>query len=256
MRKIDQITTENFDQSFDIVDILTGSVFYPASGTDGYAIECLSNKSNSFVHVDYSFQREVVEKAMAYDFQKLGYKTIGLKFIAKDKLTPDGFRPSSFVLNEYEKNRLEKNFISEKFYAKDFSPFALWAVYELDASLTGSTEGKVERFSLLHIGEEACATFDAIYLKKKINPLGVVILYAGEGYGDNWTLFTDPAFRFYQSLELNYQQNGALMPQYLLTHHSANILWQNYYYKDRYCFIDSSDSRPTDIRLDLFERKE
>ena len=53
-----------------------------------------------------------------------------------------------------------------------------WLSSELDSFLgtpskkgkTGKTEGKASRFSLLHIGGEACATFEAIYLSNKINP--------------------------------------------------------------------------------------
>ena len=43
MKNIDKITQENFNESFNIEDILTDSVFYPASGIDGKDIECLSN---------------------------------------------------------------------------------------------------------------------------------------------------------------------------------------------------------------------
>jgi hypothetical protein len=233
MQTINQITLENFDSSFDLLDILNGSVFYPAAGIDAGDTEWLSSKSNSFVHVDYSISRKDVEQAMKADFQKVGYRIIGLKSITREELTPHGFRPGNFQLNEHERERLQMPFISENFYCPNFTPFALWAIYELDETRTAKTAGKIERFSLLHIRGEACATFEALYLSNKINPHCVAIISPGEGYGDNWTLFTDPDFRLYQSLRLNHQQNNAPMPQYLLTtsftDEGKGVKWPNYH---------------------------
>ncbi|MBA7580284.1 hypothetical protein ES708_22175 [subsurface metagenome] len=110
---------------------------------------------------------------------------------------------------------------------RNFSPFALWAVYELD---TQNPSGKINRFSILHIGGEACATFDAIYIGNKINPLAVVILNPGEGYGDNWTIFRDPAYQFYKLIEYNVQNNNQNFPRYLFTniYLANNCFWPNY----------------------------
>ena len=68
MKNIDKITKENFNESFNIADILSDSVFYPAAGIDARDIECLSNLSNSFVHVDYSNQKEVIELSKQFCF--------------------------------------------------------------------------------------------------------------------------------------------------------------------------------------------
>ena len=45
--KIDKITIDNFQESFNLLDILTDSVFYPASGIDAidieqFSLECFS----------------------------------------------------------------------------------------------------------------------------------------------------------------------------------------------------------------------
>jgi len=235
MQTINQITPENFDRSFNLLDILNGSVFYPAAGIDACDIECLANKLNSFVHVDYSVPREVVEQAMEADFQHVGYRKIGLKSITKEELTPQGFKRRNFQLNDHERERLQKQFKSDRFYCRNFTPFALWAVYELDETRTGRTTGKIKRFSLLHIGAEACATFEALYLNNKTNPHCVAIISPAEGFGDNWTKFTDADFRLYQSLKLNYEQNNAPMPQYLLTSsfRDEGVMWRNYHYTER-----------------------
>lgn len=215
MKTINLITRENFNTSFDIADILENSVYYPASGQDATPIKIFANKYNSFINVDYSVSYEEVKNALESNFLPVGYKLIGRKNISKEELTPNGFAPLNIHYNEHEKKRLKKNHIKKLHNNRIF--FAIWAVYELDPNSTNKTEGKSERFSLLHIGGEGCATFYALYIKNKINPKAIVIIKPGEVYGDNWTLFTTPKFRFYQSLRKNQVEYGAKMPQYLLT---------------------------------------
>jgi hypothetical protein len=214
MMDLNKITAENFDSSFSIADILSESVYYPASGDDSSDIKCLVNYYNSFVHVDYSFSRNDIEEWMMNGLtESFGpdSKLIGMKFINKNELTPNGFRSAGIEFNQHEKERLEMDFIRDLFYCRNFRPFALWAVYEI------STENGSTRFSLLHIGGEACATLEALYLTNKINPAAVAIIHPAEGFGDNWTLFRDPGFRFYKIMEKNALDNGASMPRYVLT---------------------------------------
>lgn len=241
MKVINEITKENFQSMFNLKDILRESVFYPASGIDGSDIECLSNQYCSFIHVDYSTPSDVIETGMRHHFVGVGYDLIGLKYVTMDELTPNGFRPRNFVINEHENARLKMDFIKDRFYHKNFTPFAIWAVYELNPSKTGKTEGKANRFSLLHIGGEACATFEAIYLNNKINPKCIAIISPGEGYGDNWTIFRDPDYRLYQILHFNATNNNANMPSQLLTNMMIsdidNCFWPNYIYQSR-CFAN------------------
>lgn len=238
MKSINEITKDNFQSMFNIKDIVEDSVYYPASGIDASDIECLSQKYCSFVHVDYSTPRDVVEPGMKNHFESVGYDLIGIKYVSKEELTPNGFRPFNFSLNEHEKQRLQHDFIRDRFDCRNFNPFALWAVYELNPSKTG---GKAKRFSLLHIGGEACATFEAIYINNKINPSAVAVISPGEGYGDNWTIFRDPNFRFYQNLQFNVENNGAEMPSVLLTNMSLSdneeCFWPGYVFQNA-CFAN------------------
>lgn len=240
MREINNINKDNFHSMFNLQDILEDSVFYPAAGIDGTAIKCLSSKYRSFIHVDYSTPMAVVEQAMRYQFSGVGYDLIGIKHVSKKELTPNGFTPSNFVFNTHELNRLQYHFISDLFHSRNFIPFTLWAVYELNPSNTGSTNGKVNRFSLLHVGGEACATFEALYINNRINPCGVAIISPGEGYGDNWTIFRDPAFRLYKNFELNTSTNNVMMPTVLLTNMLDNendCFWPAYHYQSR-CYSE------------------
>lgn len=229
MKWIDKIKEQNFNESFDIKNILIDSVYYPASGIDGRAIRGLSNYSNSFIHVDYSEKKETVENALRSDFIKVGYRLMGLKHISRYELTPKNIITHDFHLMESEQERI--NFLKNSI--QNLTPFALWAVYELDSSLTHKTSNKVKRFSLLHIGGEACATFDALYVSNKMNPLAIAILNPGEGYGDNWTSFRETDYRFYKLIKYNVHNNDTNFPKYLLTNMcgESDCFWPDYNHK-------------------------
>ncbi len=235
MNWLEKITPENFDKSFDIKQVLTQSAFYPASGTDGSHIPIFTKMGIlSFVNVDYSIPKEKVEEAMKQDFIGVGYTLIGLKHIHKEEITPDGFSPkASIPFNAHEKHRMASlTFVKERMLANNFTPFAIWGVYELNHEKTKQTHNKAKRFSLLHIGGEACATYDATYLNNCIKPEGIAIIRPSEGYGDNWTLFTNPEFRLHKMLMMNCSKTENNMPRYLLTGNTMTqgSFWPNYNY--------------------------
>lgn len=234
MNWINTITPENFEKSFNLNEILKNSTFYPASGIDATNIEGLSEYNNSFVHVDYSIPENEVKRALTEDFRAVGYKLIGLRYIPESELTPNGFKPNNLPLKDSEKERM--NYMTN---AKNtHNPFCYWAIYEIDETLTGSTVGKIKKFSLLHIGGEACATFDALYVSNDINPRAVAILNPGEGYGDNWTIFRDPEYRFFKLMQLNSEKNSISLPEYLFTNMTSgeNCFWPNYNLIDKKMF--------------------
>ena len=71
--------------------------------------------------------------------------------MAETDLTPNGFTPNKFPFKDSEKDRM--NILTKAKNHINLSVF--WAIYEIDETLTGRTIGKIERFSLLHIGGEA-----------------------------------------------------------------------------------------------------
>ena len=231
MSYIDQITKENFKSKFNIIEILNQSVYYPASGIDASDIECLGNKFKSFIHVDYSCKKEDVFEAMSKHFMPVGFELIGIKEVLQSELTPNGFQLNKIIFNEHEKARLKENSIKKNFYSLNFKPFAYWAVYQLNSNHTNNLTDKTSQFSLLHIGGEGCATFEALYINNKINPSCVVIINPSEGYGDNWTLFTNPNFRFYKSISSNSIKNKIQLPSIILTNMNCigdNFFWPKY----------------------------
>ena len=115
MKTINEITNQNFQSMFNLKDILDESVYYPAAGIDASDIECLSSHYNSFIHVDYSTPRDVVEPGMRSHFESVGYDLIGIKHVSKEELNPMGFITNKFALNDHESQRLEENFIRDRF---------------------------------------------------------------------------------------------------------------------------------------------
>ena len=216
MKKLNQITTENFNQSFDLQDILTDSVFYPASGTDGLAVKCLGHKCNSFIHVDYSTSREEFVQDLHSGFQKVGYELVGWKEINQHELNPTAYAPQ-IIPSEHEARRLKMDFIAERATGKAIRPFAIWAVFELRNPNAGLNNGpKINKFSLLHIGGEGAATFEILYGQHRINPKAVALINPSEGFGDNWTRFTDPRARLFQAIRRNVKLYQAEMPKYFI----------------------------------------
>lgn len=226
---------------FNIKLFLKNSAFYPASGVDGSHLKALSQHGiENFIHVDYSMPKEEVQLALSTNFKSLGYQLIKISEVTKSQITPNGFRPiASIPYNEHERDRLSREaFIRDRFNGVNFTPFAFLAEYELEGNDNSS------KISILHIGGEACATFEATYLTNGINPIAVVIIKPAEGFGDNWTLFTNSDFRLYQMIKLNTHTNKQAMPKYLILagnsdEENPNACWQDYKFKEKH--INTND---------------
>ena len=217
MNYLNSITSENFDQSFNLKKLLTNSMFYPASGIDGFDIEYSPLDINSFIHVDYSISESEATKAMREDFKDVGYSLIGLKSIDLKELNIKCIKQRHLILNQAESNRLEIDFIYNRFNFKNFTPFALWAVYELSQDATNGKCSKRNKFSLLHIGGEACEMFNQLYIANKLNPVSITLKRTGYGYGDNWTDFYDPKSSLNRLIARNLEENNVKMPKVFLT---------------------------------------
>jgi hypothetical protein len=183
-----------------IKNYLVNSAFYPASGcSDGTHLEILTKFGiTKFVHVDYSISRYEVKNSLRGDFEAIGYQTEFIKQLSKEELGFNGFEPHRNIpLNIHEQNRIDSMpFIKDKYFGHNFKPFALHTKFKLGND--GNAGNKVKSFEILHIGGEACAVFDSLYVRNKVNPSAVVLLNCSEGYGDNWTSFSNPEFRLHQ----------------------------------------------------------
>ena len=103
-----ELSAQNMANMFDLAKLLPGSVFYPASADDGKDIEYASRISQSFVHVDYSLNRDTIKEAMEKDFHPLGYDLINILEVPESSLTPDGWHPTLTNISTFEQKRLRR----------------------------------------------------------------------------------------------------------------------------------------------------
>ena len=182
--------------------LLNQSLYYPASGDDAHAIELLSNYVPSFVHVDYSRTEADITAQLTGNPGFAGYKPVGLRRVTREELTPQGWSPSPLPTGTATRPLPTS--------ASPANSFALWAVYERQAS-HGPQHGAA-RFSLLHLHAEGVAAYDALYRGQGIRAQFIAIVQPGEGFGDNWTRFTQPGSALHNVVD----QHPAGLPEYLV----------------------------------------
>ena len=205
------------DIKFDIEKDLENSVFYPACGLDDIDIKSMLGFSTFFIKVDYNVAREDAYEALTtckfcpdydlFDITEEGLNNLQRrKYIMFDFPRKDSEEQNIHLLNNAKSTKL--------------NGYAFLAYYTLKSKYNkiNNTE-KVKRpeaIKILFVGAEACQVFSALYLRYAINPKAIVIVNPGENV-DNWTLFTHPQYRFYNSILINYTYNNAKMPEYLVS---------------------------------------
>jgi hypothetical protein len=235
--------------------LLTNSVFYPAAGLDGTAIKKLSSKYHHFIHADYSTPKAVVKNAMANHFYNIGYDLCQQKSIPYYQLiSPHYGRQIYSTLNKYESERINYfSFIRKRLFYDDFSPFVIWSRYIYNQNRAGIKADIAPFFELLHVGGEACEVFNALYLKAGINPKVMIFINPSEGYGDNWTCFTETGFRLQNSVMLNTQSKGAQLPEMILknvnTFPDPEPVWNEFHFREGFVNFSGGYNR-----IGMFER--
>ena len=196
------LTKETIEQGpLPLLELLQGSVYYPAAGTDGHAVEMLSPYAPSFVHVDYTYGDSKIRALLQEPQCFAGYELVGLRHVEKDELTPTGWRPSLHAPQGHRALPPSANASNS---------FALWAVFARK-STHGPRQG-AERFSLIHLHAEEVAAYDALYRSNGAQARFIAIIRPGDGYGDNWTRFKEPG-NFLHQLVMGHPQGP---PAYLL----------------------------------------
>lgn len=162
-----------------ISELLENSLYYPSSGFDGGIVKNYGKEIQSFIYCDYATGEEALRSEIN-NFR--GYKILGHRPLEQRELIPNGWKmtlPPGFDLQQYfrSKNAFQK-------------PFAHWAVYERMEDFD-ETHGP-SRFSLIYIGGEGVATYQALYWSNKKAPKALAIIQDGSaGFGINWTDFSD-----------------------------------------------------------------
>ena len=183
MSWLENLTQEKIKNgNFPLREVLQNSFYYPSCGFDGGLIkDCNTvgrdSKIVSFVYCDYATGEQAFRQEQN---TFLGYHILGSKSVSHSELTPNGWQPQfppQFNLQDYQR------------YSDTWKPFINWTVYERDESRDDNHGQK--RFSLLYLGGEGVATYQALYWTHKISPRALAIIQPGTGFGLNWTDFRD-----------------------------------------------------------------
>ena len=198
-----------------IREILTNSAFYPACGIDGGLVrDCNINRQawgiNSFVYSDYALDPDEFLKN-ASDFN--GYSILAIRDLKLHDLVPNGWNqklPPGFNITKYNQ------------YSHHWRAYAYWLVYERNTEY--SAEHGPMRFSLLYIGGEAVATYQALYCQNQIVPVALALIRPGNGFGLNYTDFNQSEAHLHWVV----QSNLAGMPKFIYNDQSVQFYWPEY----------------------------
>ena len=195
--------------NFNVNVVLQDSLYYPAAGFDGDPVQYLAGNVYSFLYVDYGVSREgFLERIQDPSYGFWGYRICHQESITENQLTPHGWTVK--ILPE---TTLQTNLNRFMLYKKDGviqEPFCEWVIFERDRDKDESHGPK--RFSLLYLGADGVAAYQAIYLSNNIRPKIIAIIQPGSGFGFNWTEFRDENEIFARSVF--YNRN--LLPDYII----------------------------------------
>ncbi len=199
-------------------DLLAGSVYYPACGTDGRPVRYFAGFAHSFVYVDHGFAeaaiREALEQERAFD----GYRLRRLLDVEPGSLTgPLAGEPVAPVPGvDGNPDR----------YADHFKPpFALWAIFDRAPGI-GEARGPA-RFSLLYVCADGVSAYRSLYHSHGVGPSLVAVVQPGDAFGRNWCDFHDPRQAFCRAVS----ENKAPRPEYLLVGGNRRLfdpIWPGY----------------------------
>lgn len=185
MSYLNNLTVNEIEQGdFPLYEMLATSLFYSACDNDGGVVrDCnMSNMElgvDTFIYCDYSFGEERLNEEID-SFH--GYKVFATRKLKQSDLTPNGWNPQVPPNLSMQQYRIFQNAYS--------TPFAKWIVYERVPEKEDDFGPK--RFSLIYIGGEGIATYQALYWSNNACPKALAIIQPGHGFGLNWTNFTEP----------------------------------------------------------------
>ena len=195
-----------------IADLLTDSLYYPASGFDGSIINQYARQYRNFVYADYGV-RENEFLAQIETFN--GYDVLTCQPITQAELVPTGWQPTipAYLLVNYDK------------YAgmlADRPPFVYWVVCQRKPNYDDSYGPA--KFNLLYVCGEGVATYQALYWSNKLTAKAIAIIRPGTGFGFNWTDFRDGQ----QALGYVVMKNPYGQADYLISEPGKPLYWRSY----------------------------
>lgn len=199
----DWLLSDATDRPISWGSLLDGSLYYPACGTDGHPVQYLAGHCHSFVYADYGYSLKDISGVLNQQDAFSGYRLQSARLLEQSEVN---------LAEAWETIRIDPQIDGEPSRYKDrqVTPYAYWCIFE---RLPSYPEGHGPlRFSLLYLGMDGVATFQALYVKNRAAPSVVTIIQPGEGFGWNWTHFFDCKQVFSRTVT----ENPAGRPRFLL----------------------------------------
>ncbi len=199
----DWLASDATDRSVPWQELLNGSLYYPACGSDGHPVQYFAGHCHSFVYADYGYPFENISGGLNQQGSFKGYRLLSARLLEQGEINLADTWATIHIdpLKDGDPNRYCEKFVR---------PYAYWCIFERLPS--HSVNHGPSRFSLLYLGMDGVASFHALYVKNKAAPSVVAIIQPGEGFGWNWTHFFDGKQVFCRTV----LKNPAGRPRYLL----------------------------------------
>lgn len=200
------------EDPFPLHQLLQDSLYYPSCGFDGDPVKYLGGNILSFIYVDYGRTRDEEEYALGYPGFR-GYDLLASRSVTEQELTPNGWHPIPPTYDDGDPLRF-RQWVQR--------PFCTWSIFQRREDIP--PEHGPSRFSLLYLGADGVAAFQALYLANHAAPRAIAIIQPGHAFGGNWTDYTNPNLILHRSVI----GNSAGQPEVLL----YGGYGEKYYYKD------------------------
>jgi hypothetical protein len=195
------------NDAFPLAKVLDGSLFYPASGTDGSPIRHWPLGILSFIYVDWFVDSSQLDRTIE-NRPPRGYRLLGMRELTQDELVPAGWQPVPPVTLDIGNYRS----LQAMSGVTPANAFGRWSVFERDTHL--DAQHGPARFSLVFLRAEGLATCQALYGSNGLRPGAVAILRPGTGSGGNFGDFEHALIDILGANRLG-------MPPWLLLWHST-----------------------------------
>jgi len=209
---------------FPLIDILTESCFYPASGLDASPVIIANGHVHSFIYCDYGIAKSKYYSEISFPGFN-GYKKILQRSIEADEIVPENYN-------------IHMPEIFDQFYGKEIlinaqkncDKFGDWTIWKRNDNL--DDYNGPEYFSLIFLTGEGLATYLGLYKRNNISPKILSVIQPGHGFGGNWTNYLDENGIFWRTVinsEIN--PNFLLIGEYTWPHKEKECNYKGYNFK-------------------------
>jgi hypothetical protein len=199
-------------QSLDAIpvkELLTDSVFYPASGNDWQPIQAFSGFSHSFIYID-----PVIKD---WDIPAIdGYQQLFSRKIRSGELCASSF--DRIQPTEMDGNLKHLQNLFSNPFSNAENVVGIWSIYEKAPT---SNWGNPNRISVLLISAEGTEAYQALYYSNRIKPALIFMVACVWG---NWTEF-EKRGGFFNRVVMS---NPAGHPDFLVSQDRDRQIWDGY----------------------------